>query len=95
MVTQKLGTYVRKKQIVQAALSLVSSHGLKGLSVAGIASRVGLVPSAIYRHFKNKDQVIDAILDLIRERLLRNVKVVTKETIDVLEHEESLEASRA
>jgi hemerythrin-like domain-containing protein/AcrR family transcriptional regulator len=85
MMAQKLGTDVRKKQIAQAALSLVSSQGLKGLSVAGIASRVGLVPSAIYRHFKNKEQVIDAILDLIRERLLANVKVVTEETGDALE----------
>jgi AcrR family transcriptional regulator len=85
MVAQKLGTDVRKKQIAQAALSLVSSQGLRGLSIAGIAGRVGLVPSAIYRHFKNKDQVIDAILDLIRERLLGNVRVVTEETTDVLE----------
>ena len=85
MVAQKLGTDIRKQQIVQAALSLISSHGLKGLSIAGIASRVGLVPSAIYRHFKNKEQVIDAILDIIRERLLANVKVVTEETGDVLE----------
>ena len=84
-MAQKLGTDIRKKQIAQAALSLVSSHGLKGLSIAGIASRVGLVPSAIYRHFKNKEQVIDGILELIRERLLANVKVVTEETGDVLE----------
>lgn len=84
-MAQKLGTDVRKQQIIQAALSLVSSHGLKGLSIAGIASRVGLVPSAIYRHFKNKEQVIDAILDLIRERLLANVRMVTGETADVLE----------
>lgn len=84
-MAQKLGTEVRKKQIAQAALNLVASQGLKGLSVAGIASRVGLVPSAIYRHFKNKDQVIDAILDLIRDRLLGNVRVVTEETTDALE----------
>jgi len=84
-MAQKLGTDIRNKQIAQAALSLVSRHGLKGLSIAGIASLVGVVPSAIYRHFKNKDQVIDAILDLIRERLLANVKMVTEETGDVLE----------
>jgi AcrR family transcriptional regulator len=84
-VAQKLRTAVRKQQIAQAALTLVSSHGLKGLSIAGIANRVGLVPSAIYRHFKSKEEVIDAILDLIRERLLGNVKVVAEETIDVLE----------
>lgn len=84
MVAQKLGTEVRKKQIVQAALSLISSHGLKGLNIAGIASQVGLVPSALYRHFKNKDQVIDAILDFVQERLLENVRVVTGETPDAL-----------
>lgn len=84
-MTQKLGTDVRKQQIAQAALSLVSSHGLKRLSVAGIADQVGLVPSAIYRHFKNKEQVIDAILDLIQERLLANVQVVIEGTRDVLE----------
>jgi AcrR family transcriptional regulator len=84
-VAQKLGTEVRKQQIAQAALSLVSSHGLKGLNMAGVAGRVGLAPSAVYRHFKNKDQVIDAILDLIRERLLKNVKAVTEETPAPLE----------
>lgn len=85
MVAQKLSTDIRKQQIVQAALRLVSSHGLRGLSIAGIASRVGLVPSAVYRHFKNKEQIIDAILDFVRERLVANVKEVTAETGDVLE----------
>lgn len=84
-MAQKLGTEVRTQQIVQAALSLVASHGLKGLSIAGIANRVGLVPSAIYRHFKNKDQVIEAILDLIRERLLANVQMVIEKTLEPLE----------
>ena len=84
-MAQKLGTEVRKQQIAQAALSLVSIHGLKGLSIAGIANRVGLVPSAVYRHFKNKDQVIEAILDLIRERLLANVQMVIEKTLEPLE----------
>ncbi len=85
MGTQKLETEVRRRQIAQAALSLVASHGLKGLTIAGIAGHIGLVPSAIYRHFKNKDQVIDAILDLVRERLLGNVQMVTQETENILD----------
>lgn len=83
-MARKLGTAVRKQQIAQAALSLVSSHGVKELSIAGIASRVGLVPSAVYRHFKNKDQVIEAILDLIEKNLLENVKVVVAATPEPL-----------
>ena len=85
MRAQKLETEVRRRQIAQAALSLVASHGLKGLTIAGIASHIGLVPSAIYRHFKNKDQVIDAILDLVRERLLGNVQMVTQEPENILD----------
>ncbi len=49
-MARKLGTEIRKQQIAQAALSLVASHGLKGLNIAGIAGQVGLAPSAVYRH---------------------------------------------
>ena len=79
MSIDKLDTQVRQEQITQAALSLINTNGLKGLSVAGVAKRVGLVPSAIYRHFKGKDQIIDAVLDLIFTRLLGNVAKVCRE----------------
>jgi len=82
---EKLSTEVRKEQIAQAALSLIASHGMRKLSIAGLARRVGLVPSAIYRHFRNKDEVLDAALEFIRNRLLDNVKAVYGETADPLE----------
>ncbi len=85
MNAQKLGTEIRQKQIAQAALKLATNNGLKGLNIAGIADEVGLVPSAVYRHFKNKGQVVDAIFELIQERLLGNVREVTKETEDLVD----------
>lgn len=69
MATEKLDTEIRREQIVRAAVSIVANHGLQGLSIAGLARRVGLVPSAIYRHFRNKEEVIDATLDFIRSGL--------------------------
>jgi AcrR family transcriptional regulator len=81
----KQHTQVRREQIAQAALLLVASQGLKGLSVAVVAGQVGLVPSAIYRHFKSKGEVLNAVLDLIRGRLLSNVEAVRSETGDPLE----------
>lgn len=81
----KLDTEIRQEQITQAALSLIASDGLKGLSVAKVAYRVGIVPSAIYRHFKSKDEVIDGVLDFIRDRLLGNVDAVCAETQEPLE----------
>jgi AcrR family transcriptional regulator len=47
--------------------------------MADIARRVGLVPSAIYRHFRGKDEVLDAVLDLIGRLLLGNVQAVQGE----------------
>lgn len=85
MATDKLRTEIRKEQIAQAALGIVTTHGLKALSIARVARRVGLVPSALYRHFKSKDEVLDAVIDLIGDRLLANVQIVTEEVTDPIE----------
>ena len=82
MATAKLGTAVRREQIAAAALELAASHGLRQLSIAAVARRVGLVPSAVYRHFRGRDEILDAMLDLIRGRLLQNVAAVRGETAD-------------
>lgn len=85
MSEEKLQTEIRQEQIVLAALNLVATQGLKGLNVAGVARRIGLVPSAIYRHFKGKEEIIDAVLEHIRGMLRGNVDAVCGETSDSLE----------
>jgi AcrR family transcriptional regulator len=50
-----------------------------------IAERVGLAPSAIYRDFRNKDEVLAAILAFIQDRLLGIVMAVTQELADPLQ----------
>ncbi len=85
MAEEKLDTQIRREQIAEAALSLVASQGLRRLSVAAVARRVGLVPSGIYRHFKNKDEILDAVLDRVEQRLLANVKASRDEHADALE----------
>jgi AcrR family transcriptional regulator len=90
MADAKLDTLVRREQIAEAALSLVASDGVRKLNMAAIARRVGLVPSGIYRHFKNKAQVLDAVLDLVEKRLLANVQAARAETADPLERLRSM-----
>jgi AcrR family transcriptional regulator len=84
-MTRKLETAVRQEQIAQAALAIIAQHGLRRTSVASVARRVGLVPSAIYRHYRGKNEILDAVLDLVRDRLLDNVRRVTTETPDAIE----------
>jgi len=79
MRARKTGTETRQEQIVKAALEIIGTEGVAALSISGIAARVGIVPSAIYRHFRGKDAVLDAILEYIRTRVMGNVELVREE----------------
>jgi len=58
---------------------------MEALSVARIARHVGIVPSAIYRHFPHKDAVLDEVIELIEAKLTENVRAVERETEDPVE----------
>ena len=90
MRAQKTETELRQEQIIEAVLELIGTGGINALSIAGIADRVGIVPSALYRHFKSKDDVLDAVLELLRTRLLSNVSQTRKETPEALPRLKSL-----
>jgi AcrR family transcriptional regulator len=79
---EKLDTATRREQIAQAALNLVGSRGLGALRIAVVARQVGLVPSAIYRHFASKEDLLDAVIDLIGSKLQRNLQKVRAENED-------------
>lgn len=81
----KQKTAVRREQIANAALAIVAAGGLRALSMTALARRVGLAPSAIYRHFPNKDAVLAAALERFRDAVLKNVRTVCDETPKSLE----------
>ena len=85
MSREKLHTEVRRDQLTDATLAVVADHGLRGLSIAAVARRVGLTPSAIYRHFTGKDAMLDAVLERLRERLHGAIAAARAETTDPVE----------
>ncbi|MFP4175796.1 MAG: TetR/AcrR family transcriptional regulator [Candidatus Brocadiia bacterium] len=85
MGTEKRNTRTRQKQIARAALEIMGERGVDKLSIAEVARRVGLVPSGIYRHFRGKSQILDAVLELINWKLQENVRAVKEETDAPLE----------
>ena len=85
MCAQKMDTEIRQEQIVVAALSVAASQGVKAMTVERIAKLVGLAPSAIYRHFKNKSEILDGVIEMLRGRIIENIKAVREETSDPLE----------
>lgn len=51
-----------REKILAAARKAFESHGLEGLSLRDVAAKVGITPMAIYRHFENKDALVDALV---------------------------------
>lgn len=85
MRAKKTRTDIRQEQIVHAALEVIGTDGFHALSLAGIAERVGIGVSSVYRHFGSKDEVLDAVLEMLHRRLLRNVTEVREETPEAME----------
>jgi TetR/AcrR family fatty acid metabolism transcriptional regulator len=79
MTTEKLASDIRKEQIVEAALHILGDNEVKKLKMSEIAARLGLAPSALYRHFRNRDAILSAILEYIRGTIYRNVEEVRQE----------------
>ena len=81
-----------KDKILIEALSLFSVSGFSGVSVRDIAKAVGIRESAIYKHYKNKQQLFDTIvevsagrIDSLQEELISkfNHNVNTKEVFPI------------
>lgn len=60
---QKLPEDVRRTAIVDAALTLFSTQGYQGTRMDDVAARAGLTKGGVYFHFKNKQQLFEAVID--------------------------------
>jgi TetR/AcrR family transcriptional regulator, tetracycline repressor protein len=52
-----------RERVVAEALTIISSHGADALSMRALATSLGVVPSALYRHIRNLEQLHDLVLD--------------------------------
>ena len=85
MVKKRLETEIRQDQIAEAALDIVRHAGIQALNIAAIAQKVDIVPSAVYRHYKNKSEVISAVLQLIEKRLGAHFQEVVNRDLGAIE----------
>ena len=90
MRARKVHTAIRRKQIARAALEVICSDGVTGLSIASIADKLGVVPSTVYKHYTGKAEVLSAVLDLLQQNICENVTSICKKTDDPIERLELL-----
>jgi TetR/AcrR family tetracycline transcriptional repressor len=54
-----------RDQIVKAALDLMDEVGLDGLSLRRLAKELGVAAPALYWHFQNKQDLLDAMQEMV------------------------------
>jgi AcrR family transcriptional regulator len=54
-----------RDRVVAEALAVISAHGAQALSMRALATRLGVVPGALYRHVRSKEQLYDLIVDAV------------------------------
>jgi AcrR family transcriptional regulator len=69
----------RRAQIVETALELVSTHGVRGTTLSRIAEAVGITHPALYTHFANRREILLAALDVLFERIMSVHRSSTQE----------------
>lgn len=72
----KVNTEVRREQIRQATFNIIANQGIKGLTISAIAEKVGVSEANLYRHFKNKREILAHAVEGIGEGLLQNLSNV-------------------
>jgi AcrR family transcriptional regulator len=54
---------LRRERILAEASDLFLAHGVGGVTMRGLAARMKVTPMALYRHFDNRDELLNAIVE--------------------------------
>ena len=54
-----------RERIVRAALALADAGGFDSLSMRTLADELGTAPMSLYRHVANKEDLLDAMIDVV------------------------------
>ena len=65
-----------KQRILDEALTLFSEKGYANVFVGDIAERVGIKAPSLYKHYKNKRAIFDAIIELMNTRFAEQAKAL-------------------
>ncbi|AEB44955.1 TetR/AcrR family transcriptional regulator [Micromonospora maris] len=58
-------TPLSRERILRTAIALADAAGIGSLSMRNLAQELGVVPMALYKHVANKDELLDAMIDMV------------------------------
>jgi len=68
----------RQLEIIEAAGEILTKSGVNGLTTKNLAALIGFSESALYRHFKSKEEIILTMLLYLAEDMDIRLRLVVK-----------------
>ncbi|MER6328229.1 TetR/AcrR family transcriptional regulator [Streptomyces sp. NPDC001034] len=84
-----------RQRILDAAVEIAGERGYEGTSIAAVSTKCGLPASSIYWHFKDKDDLIAAVIERSFETWLAAVELPEEEAGTPLERVTAMAANVA
>ncbi|MFJ4367518.1 TetR/AcrR family transcriptional regulator [Streptomyces chartreusis] len=84
-----------RQRILDAAVEIAGERGYDGTSIAAVSAKCGLPASSIYWHFKDKDDLIAAVIERSFEAWLTAVELPGEEAGTPLERVTAMAANVA
>ncbi len=60
-----------KERILRVAIDLFAERGYKEVTMREIAAEVGVKASSLYKHYENKERILQSIFSLLREQMAK------------------------
>lgn len=86
---QNQKTVTRKQQIALTAMQVISEEGMSNFAMIKVANRIGVTDSALYKHFKTKNEMLGYMIEMIEQAIKNNV---IKNIVDIQDPIEKLYA---
>jgi|GEM_PF-932784 len=71
-------TEIRRNEIVDSAFELMFKEGVQGITIKNIALKNNITEGAIYRHFKDKQSILFALIESLEKNLFDVIDVSIK-----------------
>ncbi|MDT8387802.1 MAG: TetR/AcrR family transcriptional regulator [Thiogranum sp.] len=64
----------RRAETIETVVQLAGEQNPGSITTAAIAKRMGLTQGALFRHFPNKDAILQAVMEWVAERLMARIE---------------------
>jgi AcrR family transcriptional regulator len=84
-VKKRLSSEERQGEIIRVAVELAADKGVDSVTTQDMADAMKLTQGAIFRHFATKDDIWFAVIEWVRDRLMKVLDKAAAEATDPLD----------